>query len=86
MMFPMALPMVVLVLLLLAFVVLVLLVQVRGASEKRKRKRDYEPEADDYLSEMAEEGMVRLEDDGELPELAEDDLFYDEKPKRSEEG
>lgn len=84
MMAPMMLPMVVLsVVLILVVVVLVLFVQTRASGEKRKHS--LEPEPDDYLSELAEEGTIRLADDGELPELSEDDLFYDEKPKRSEE-
>ena len=48
-----------------------------------KRKHD-DDEVAPYLDEMIEQGVVRLEDDGELPELSEDDLYLGEKPKRSE--
>ena len=48
-----------------------------------KRKHD-DDEVAPYLDEMIEQGVVRLEDDGELPELSEDDLYYEDKPKRSE--
>lgn len=57
-----------------------------GQGQKRKRKRGSDPEADDYLREMVDDGTVRLADDGELPEFYEEDLFDDEKPKRSDEG
>jgi membrane protein implicated in regulation of membrane protease activity len=48
------------------------------------RKRKHDDEVAPYLDEMIEQGVVRLEDDGELPELAEDDLYTGDKPKRSE--
>ncbi len=57
-----------------------------GQGQKRKHKRGDEQEADDYLREMVEDGAIQLADDGELPEFYDEDVFGDEKPKRSEEG
>lgn len=62
-----------------------------GLAPKAKRKRregglsaeNIAPDRDD-LAHLEAKGVVRLEDDGELPELTADDLYLDEKPKRTE--
>ena len=53
----------------------------RGAAESTKPKRR---EDDVSLDRLAEDGMVWLEDDGELSDLAADALYDEDKPKRSE--
>ena len=55
----------------------------REAAEAAKPKRR---EDDDSLDRLAEDDMVWLEDDGELPEDLADMLDDDEKPKRHDQG
>ena len=64
-------------------VVLRFVSRARQGSQQEKRKHD--DEVAPYLGELIEQGVVRLEDDGELPELTGDDLYTGDKPKRSEE-
>jgi hypothetical protein len=56
----------------------------QNAALRNTSKRKHDDEVAPYLDEMIEQGVVRLEDDGELPDLTADDLYLDEKPKRSE--
>ena len=53
----------------------------RGAGGKRKR----DAEEGEYLEDLLEQGVVHLDDDGELPAPDEDDAYWGEKPKRSDE-
>jgi hypothetical protein len=56
---------------------------IRAVNMGGKRKRN--AEAGEYLDEFLEQDAIQLTDDGELPELDEDDVYLEEKPKRSEE-
>lgn len=69
---------------LVAVLVVMRVIQQRPSRDVRKRKHD--DEIAPYLDEMIEQGMVRLDDDGDLPELSADDLYLDEKPKRTLDG
>ncbi len=53
----------------------------RGAGGKRKR----DAEEGEYLDEFLAQGDIHLGDDGELSALDEDDAYWGEKPKRSDE-
>jgi hypothetical protein len=56
----------------------------QGGPQAVKRKwPDSEPPDDPFLTRLEEQGAIRLEDDGELPELSEDDLYLEDKPKRA---